>query len=101
MFPYSFRDRPARHIDTITEGDWVGWVGTWEDIVKGTSGQYSVRLKDNTKDYDTSYPGVERLPDGTLVATTYGHWDQGESPYILSVRFKLSELDTLARDAPQ
>ncbi len=79
------------------EGDWVGWVGTWDDIVNGRDGQYSVRLKDNTKGYDTTYPGVEVLPDDTFVVTTYGHWSQGESPYILSVRFKLSELDAMAK----
>ena len=79
------------------EGDWAAWVGTWDDIVEGRDGQYSVRLKDNTKSYDTSYPGVEILPDGTLVTTTYGHWDQGEAPYILSVRLKLDELDEMAR----
>lgn len=78
------------------EGDWVGWVGTWDDIVNGRDGQYSVRLKDNTKSYDTTYPGVEVLPDGTFVTTTYGHWSQGEEPYILSIRFKLKELDALA-----
>ncbi len=78
------------------EGDWVGWVGTWDDLVHGRDGQYAVRLKDNTKGHDTTYPGVEILPDGTFVTTTYGHWDQGELPYILSVRFKLDELDALA-----
>lgn len=79
------------------EGDWVGWVGTWDDLVKGRSGQYSVRLKDNTKGYDTTYPGVEVLPDDTFVVTTYGHWSKGEEPYILSVRFKLDELDAMAK----
>lgn len=80
------------------EGDWAGWVGTWDDLVNGRPGQYSVRLKDNTKSYDTAYPGVEVLPDGTFVATTYGHWTAGAAPYILSVRFKLEELDALARN---
>ena len=79
------------------EGDWVGWIGTWDDIVNGRNGQYAVRLKDNTKNHDTSYPGVEILPDGTFVTTTYGHWTKGESPYILCVRFKLAELDVLAK----
>ena len=79
------------------EGDWVGWVGTWDDIVNGKNGQYSVRLKDNTKGYDTTYPGVEVLPDDTFVVTTYGHWTKGEEPYIMSVRFKLSELDEMAK----
>ena len=52
-----------------------------------------MRLKDNTYAYDTTYPGVEVLADGTFVVTTYGHWNQGEKPYILSVRLKLEELD--------
>lgn len=79
------------------EGDWVGWVGTWDDIVAGTNGQYFVRLKDNTKGYDTTYPGVEVLPDDTFVVTTYGHWTPAEQPYIMSIRFKLDELDALAK----
>ena len=79
------------------EGDWVAWIGTWEDIANGKDGQYFVRLKDNTKGYDTAYPGVEILPDGTIVATTYGHWDEGQSPYILSVRLSLAELDQRAK----
>ena len=70
---------------------------TWEDLENGSDGQYSVRLKDNKKGYDTTYPGVEVLPDDTFVVTTYGHWSQGEQPYILSVRFKLSELDAIAK----
>ena len=77
------------------EGDWVGWIGTYDDIVQGLPGQYILRMKDNTKSYDTTYPGVEVLPDGTFVTTTYGHWDKGEEPYILSVRFKMQQLDAV------
>jgi hypothetical protein len=80
------------------EGDWAAWIGTYEDLVHGTEGQYSVRLADNTKGYDTTYPGVEVLPDGTFVTTTYGHWIKGEEPYILSVRLKLDEFDELAKE---
>ena len=86
----SFRD--TTHVSP-TKGDWVGWVGTYEDIVKGQEGQYRVRIMDNTKGADCTYPGVELLPDGTFVTTTYGHWTAGEPPYIVSVRFKLEELD--------
>ena len=95
----SFRCRSPKHraAGRPFEGDWVGWVGTWDDVAGGRGGQYSVRLKDNTKGYDTTYPGVEVLPDGTFVTTTYGHWDEGEAPYILGVRFKLDELDVLAK----
>jgi len=51
---------------------------------------------DNKQKWDCAYPGVEVLPDGTFVVTTYGHWTEGESPYIVSVRFTLAELDALA-----
>jgi len=90
----SFRDTT---LDSPTHGDWVAWVGTFDDIVEGREGQYRVRLMDNTRDADCAYPGVEVLPDGTFVATTYGHWTAGEPPYIVSVRLKLDELDRLAK----
>jgi hypothetical protein len=48
---------------------------------------------DNTYRDDCAYPGLERLPDGTFVTTTYGHWTAGEPPYVVSVRFTLAELD--------
>ena len=90
----SFRD--TTH-DTPTKGDWVAWVGTYEDIVKGNEGQYRLRLMDNTDRWDCAYPPVEVLPDDTIVTTTYGHWTKGEKPYIVSVRLKLSELDAMAK----
>ena len=74
----------------------MAWVGTYDDIVSGREGQYRVRLMDNHRSADCAYPGVEVLPDGTIVTTTYGHWTPEESPYIMSVRLKLSELDELA-----
>jgi hypothetical protein len=92
----SFRDVPPKHLSSPTAGDWVGWVGTYEDIVSGREGQYRVRLKNNHHGWDCAYPGVELLPDGTFVVTTYGHWTPDEPPYILSVRFTLDELDELA-----
>ena len=88
----SFRD--TAH-DTATFGDWVAWVGHYEDIIAGREGQVRVRLKDNLHDADCAYPGNLVLPDGTFVLTTYGHWDAGEKPYILSVRLRLDELDAL------
>ena len=93
----SFRD--VTH-DSPTPGDWVAWVGTYEDIVTGRQGQYRVRLMDNHRHRDCAYPGVEVLPDGTIVTTTYGHWTPNESPYIVSVRLKLAELDDLASRQP-
>ena len=85
----SFRDMTR---DSPTRGDWVAWVGTFDDIVRGREGQVRVRLMDNTKDADCAYPGVEVLPDGTFVLTTYGHWTEGKAPYVVSVRLKLEEI---------
>lgn len=89
----SFRDTTR---ESPTQGDWVAWVGTWEDIVEGREGQYRVRLEDNRHAWDCAYPGVVALPDGTIVTTTYGHWVEGEPPFILSVRLRLGELDARA-----
>ena len=76
-----------------TEGDWVGWVGTYDDLLKGNNGQYRIRFKDNNQSWDCCYPGVELLPDSTFVITTYGHWERDKQPYVLSIRFKMEELD--------
>lgn len=92
----TFRDTT---LESPTKGDWVAWVGRYEDIVQGREGQYRVRLMQNHKDSDCCYPGVEKLKDGTIVTTTYGHWTEGQQPYIMSVRLKLEELDRKARAA--
>jgi len=86
----SFRDMAE---ESPTKGDWVGWVGTFDDILEGREGEYRIRFMDNKNPWDTAYPGVELLPDGTFVVTTYGHWVEGEEPFVVSVRFTLEELD--------
>lgn len=90
----SFRDMAK---GSPTRGDWVAWVGTFDDIVNGRDGQYRVRLSRNWKGTDCAYPGVETLADGTFVATTYGHWQPGGAPFIRSVRLQLQQLDALAK----
>ncbi|MGI9245030.1 MAG: sialidase family protein [Verrucomicrobiales bacterium] len=99
-FP-SRKDGAEKAATMPTDGDWAAWVGTYEDIVKGQPGQYVVRIADNKKGWDTTYPGVELLPDGTVLTTTYGHWEQGAAPYILSVRLRAEELDARAASAPK
>ena len=87
--------------------DWVAWVGTFDDIVNGCEGQYKIRLMRNhgrnqRGDFifgDCAYPGLEALPDGTFVTTTYGHWTLNEPPYIMSVRLTLAEMDAKRNDA--
>lgn len=86
----SFRDTLK---GSPTYGDWVGWVGTYDDLLRGREGQYRVRIMKNHHQADCAYPGVEAAKDGTFICTTYGHWIPNEPPYIVSVRFKLEELD--------
>ena len=90
----SFRDTT---LESPTQGDWVAWVGTYDDLVSGREGEYRVRLMDNTSAWDCCYPGVEALPGGEIVTTTYGHWTEGEPPYVVSVRLRLDQLDAMAR----
>lgn len=92
----AFRDMGPQ---SATKGDWLGWVGTYADLAGGRPGQYRVRFMDNVDTWDSTYPGVEVLPDGTFVTTTYGHWTRDAEPYIVSVRFTLAELDARAREA--
>jgi len=89
----SFRDVPRSGNQSVTKGDWVAWIGTYDDLVKARPGEYRIRLKKNYRGSDCAYPGVEVLPNGTIVTTTYGHWVEGETPFILSVRFPIRFCD--------
>jgi hypothetical protein len=88
----SFRDTNK---NSVTAGDWVGWIGTFEDLERGRSGDYRVRLSDNFHSWDCAYPGVEVLTDGTIFTATYGHWDNGKPPYIRGIHLTLEELDSM------
>ena len=75
-------------------GRLIAWVGTYDDIKQGKPGQYRVGLIKTFK--DGFYPGIHLLPDGTIVATTYAAFDPSEKPSIVSIRFKMSEVDAMA-----
>ncbi|MEO8659559.1 MAG: HEAT repeat domain-containing protein [Bryobacteraceae bacterium] len=90
----SFRDTT---LESRTRGDWVAWVGSYNDLVQGREGQFRMRLMKNHKAADCAYPGVEVLPDGTVVATTYGHWTEGEPPFVVSVRLVPGDFDMLKK----
>jgi len=49
-------------------------------------GGHRVRLMDNLEGTDSTDPALERLPDGTIVATTYGHWTDGQEPFAHELR---------------
>jgi hypothetical protein len=80
-----------------TKNHFVAWVGHYEDIISGRDGQYKIKLLHSHKGSDCGYPGVELLPDGTVVATTYVKYRPGEEQNsVVSVRFTLAETDRTA-----
>lgn len=93
-FIFAFRDQA---INSPTKGHFVAWVGTYDDIKNGTPGQYRIKLLHSHAERvsDCGYPGLELLPDGTLVATTYIKYAPGpEKHSVVSTRFKIAETDT-------
>lgn len=91
----AFRDQAVR---SPTRGHFVAWVGTYEDIRKTAPGQYRIKLLHShaRRTSDCGYPGVELLPDGTIVATTYVKYTPGpEKHSVVSTRFKISETDAM------
>ena len=89
----AFRDKAP---DSPTKNHFVIWVGNYEDIINGRSGQYRVKLLHSYGGGDCGYSGLELLSDSTFVATTYIKYRTGpEKNSIISVRFKLNELDRL------
>lgn len=80
--------------DSPTRTHFVAWVGRYEDIVSGKDGEYKVKLLHSHKSSDCGYPGLELLPDGTFVATTYIKYRPGvEQNSVVSTRFTLAETD--------
>lgn len=72
----------------------TAWVGRYEDIVEGREGQFLLRLLRSHRGADHTYPGLEVLPDGTFVATTYVQYLPGdELQSIVSLRFRLDEFE--------
>ncbi len=87
----TMRDMAA---NSATYGDFVAWVGSWDDLQQQQPGQFRVRLlRNHGRPGDTGYAGLEVLPDGQLLSTTYCVLEKGESPLVVSLRFALDELD--------
>lgn len=89
----AFRDKA---IGSETHNHFVAWVGEYADIKAGREGQYRIKLLHSHAGGDCGYPGMERLPDGTIVATTYIKYRPGKDKHsVVSTRFKLEETDAL------
>ena len=89
----AFRDK-AHNSSTIN--NFVGWVGTYDDIRNCRPGQYRIKLLHCNAGGDCGYPGMDLLPDGTIVATTYiKHQPGKDRQSVVSTRFNLKETDVL------
>jgi hypothetical protein len=72
------------------------WICKGKLAITARPGQYRIKLlhQHEPNEHDCGYPGLELLPDGTLVATTYVKYRPGpEKNSVVSVRFRLEELD--------
>lgn len=88
-----FRDMAP---NSPTKGHFVAWVGTYNDVRSGYTGQYKIKLLHSNAGPDCGYPGLEILPDGTIIATTYVKYTPGKMKHsVVSVRFKLDETDEM------
>lgn len=83
-----------------TRSHFMVWVGRFEDIVADRDGEYRAKLLHSYKRGDCGYPAVETLPDGEILATTYIKYRPGpERNSVVSVRFRLEELDQLLKSS--
>ncbi|HTO03601.1 MAG TPA: exo-alpha-sialidase, partial [Opitutus sp.] len=86
-----------RALNSPSRNHFVAWVGRYDDIRNGRPGQYRIKLLESHAGADCGYPGVELLPDNTIVSTTYIKYRPGTAKHsVVSVRFKLDETDALA-----
>ncbi|WP_236978033.1 sialidase family protein [Membranihabitans maritimus] len=89
----SFRDVG---VESSTRGDWVGWIGKFDDLLAGSEGEYRIRFKDNLVGYDCGYPTIHLFENGDIFLATYGHWEENYPPYILAYRINIRTLDKLS-----
>lgn len=104
----AFRDMA---LGSPTRGHFVAWVGTYADIKQGKPGQYRIKLLHHFStdtsnaairpngNGDCGYPGMELLPDGTIVATTYIKYHEGvEKNSVVNTRFTMKEIDQMLKN---
>lgn len=92
----AFRDMAP---ESSTKGHFVAWVGPYDAIKScDAKGAYRVKLLHNYAGMDCGYSGVELLPDGTILATTYiKYWNDNRRHSVVSVSVRPEYLDGLAR----
>jgi len=86
-----FRDMDRQ---SPTRGHFVAWLGRYEELIAGKPAGHRAKLLHSYGGADCGYAGLELLPDGTFVATTYIKYKPGEKEKqsIVSVRFRVGDL---------
>lgn len=89
--------------DDWIAGNWVAWVGTYDDIINSEEGEFRILLGEDftpsRKSGDCGYAGNVVMKDGTFFLNSYGYFDEKEvekigtaaKPYIMGVRFRLED----------
>ncbi|MFV0592219.1 MAG: sialidase family protein [Draconibacterium sp.] len=91
----AFRDKA---INSPTNNHFVAWVGKYNDIKKGKPGEYRIKLLHSFAGGDCGYPGMEILPDGTIIATTYIKYRKGNAKHsVVSTRFQIKDMDVMVK----
>ena len=88
----AFRDRA---LGSSTYGQYVAWVGSYADLRAGKPGDCRVHLLDHVGEqtWDTGYSGVELLPDGTILCTTYMKYRPEDKAHsVVCTRLTASDL---------
>jgi hypothetical protein len=75
-------------------------VGTYNDIKQNKPGQFRVKLLHSHAGWDCGYPGIQCLPDGSIVALTYIKYEPEPNKHsIVAVRFRLTK-DGVEKNEP-
>ena len=88
----AFRDMAP---ESPTKGHFVAWVGPYEAIRSKTcNNACRIKLLHNYAGVDSGYSGVELLPDGTVLATTYvKYWRDKRQHSIVCIRVTSDDFD--------
>ena len=90
----AFRDRA---LESTTAGDFVAWVGTYEELRTCTVGDsYRLRLLRSYDGVDCGYPGIELVSaeEEMITATTYiKYWNDSRKQSVVAKRFSIAEVE--------
>ena len=87
-----------KRLGSDLENNWVGWVGSFEDMISGKPGDCRILIKrhffTDTEfiPYDCAYPFIEKMYDGSLLLGSYGCWEKPEHHFILSTRLSAEDI---------